>query len=56
MFPMAAPLVWWTVRLVLFGSDVPFGFDCLGVVLLDAMLSQHWPAHIVARFDGFKPS
>ncbi len=32
------------------------GFNCFGVVLLDVAFSQHWPAHVVARFDGFEPS
>ncbi len=32
------------------------GLDCLRVVLFDVAFSQHWPAHVVACFDGFKPS
>jgi hypothetical protein len=32
------------------------GFSCIWVVLLDAVFSQHWPAHVVARFDGLDPS
>ena len=31
-------------------------FNCLGVVLLYVSFGEHWPAHIVARFDGFEPS
>ena len=30
-------------------------FDCLRVVLLDIAFSQHRPAHILARLDGFEP-
>ncbi len=33
-----------------------YSFDCLGVVLLDVAFSQHQPAHVVSRFDGFEPS
>ncbi len=32
------------------------GFTCLGVILLNIAFSQHWPAHVVASFDGFEPS
>ncbi len=31
-------------------------FDCLRIVFLDVAFSQHRPAHIVSRFDGFEPS
>jgi hypothetical protein len=31
-------------------------FDYLRIVLLDIVFSQHWPAHVVSRFDGFEPS
>jgi hypothetical protein len=31
-------------------------FDCLGVVLLDIVFSQHWSARVVAHVDGFEPS
>ncbi len=30
-------------------------FNCLGIVLLDVAFCQHWPAHVVSRFDGFEP-
>ncbi len=33
-----------------------FGFDLLRVVILDIAFSQHQPAHVVGRFDGFEPS
>ncbi len=37
--------------------QMPFcSFDCLGIVLLDVAFCQHWPAHVVSRFDGFEPS
>jgi hypothetical protein len=32
------------------------GSDCLRVVLQDIAFSQHWPAHVVACFDGFQHS
>ncbi len=32
------------------------GFDCLGVVLLDVVFSQHWPAQVVSCFACFEPS
>ncbi len=56
MFPMALPLLWWTVRFSLLIQMSLCSFNCLGLVLLDAVFSQHQPAHIVARFDGFEPS
>jgi hypothetical protein len=31
-------------------------FNCLGIVLLDVAFIQHWPTHVVARFDGLEPS
>jgi hypothetical protein len=31
-------------------------FNCLGLVLLDIAFIQHWPTHVVARFDGLEPS
>ncbi len=37
--------------------QVPFcGFGSLRIVLLDVAFCQHWPTHVVSRFDGFEPS
>ncbi len=31
-------------------------FGSFGIVLLDIMFCQHWPSHVISRFDGFEPS
>ncbi len=31
-------------------------FGSFRIVLLDVAFCQHWPSHIVSRFDGFEPS